>query len=213
MATFETPSYYISDNQVASNSVRAAIMKANVDETMDYAKGIEQIDVTSVAFGQATGDHFQEALSTEIQTYLRNTIALSVGNELYTSYMYMNTNMTSQEEQIGEMSDKARNHIMKYRQKYLLKLYDIKYYVFVRVILTYAIFFIGLFGILLAFSFKQEPPLLQSNITFIIIGVLTILYLIAVFLYIRNNSSRKKTDWDKYYFSSYGVNKNTSCNT
>jgi hypothetical protein len=213
MATFETPSYFISDNQVASNSVRAAILKANEDETMKYMNDVDQIDSTSTAFLEATGDRFQEALNTEVKAYTRNTIRLTATNEVYNSYLYMNKNMSSQGEQIGEMSEKARNHIMKYRQKYLLKLYDIKYYLFVKIVITFAIFFIGLFGILLAFSFKQDPPLLKSNITFIIIGVTAIIYLLAVFLYIRNNSSRKKTDWDKYYFASYGANKNTSCNT
>lgn len=211
MATFETPSYFISDNQVASNSVRAAIMKANEDETMKYMNDVDQIDSTSTAFLEATGDRFQEALNTEVIAYIRNTISLSATNEVYNSYLYMNKNMSSQGEQIGEMSEKARNHIMKYRQKYLLKLYDIRYYAFVRVVITFAIFFVGFFGILLALSFKQNPPLLKSNITFIIIGVATIMYLLAVFLYIRNNSSRKKTDWDKYYFASYGEKK--SCNT
>jgi hypothetical protein len=211
MANFETPSYYINDNQIASNTVRAAILRADQQEALLLSNEINQIDSTSTTFLEATGDRFQEALNTEIGSYLNNTLSLSLQNELFNSNMYMNTSMTSQEEQIGEMSEKARNHIMKYRQKYLLKLYDIKYYVFVRVVLTYGIFFIGMFGILLAFSLKQDPPMLSLKITFIIIGVMTIIYLLVVFLYIRNNASRKKTDWDKFYFASYGVDKKTSC--
>lgn len=211
MANFETPSYYITDNQSASNSVIAALMKADENENLKLSTSMNQIDVNNTAFLDATGDRFQDALNQEIRSYIDNTISLSFQNELYNTNMYMNTSMTSQEEQIGEMSQKARNHIMKYRQKFQLKLYDIKYYIFIRIVLTYGIFVVGISGILLAFAYKQEPAMLKSNIAWITIGVLTLVYLIMVFFYIRNNSSRKKTDWDKYYFSGTGVEKKNNC--
>ncbi len=208
MANIETPTYYISDTQRTTNDIRKAIAESDMNNANFLTSSMDKIDQTKLS---NITNSFETALNTEIGAYLTNTESMAFQNELYNTNMYINHVMTMQEEQINELSETARNRIMKYRQKYQLKLYDIHYYKFVRTVLLFAIFIISVFGILLVFTYKYDPPLLSPTITWIIIGIVITIYILLLFLYVRNNSSRRKTDWNKFYFGDNGIPKKGDC--
>jgi len=210
MANFDTPLYYISDTNSTTFAVQSAIAKADQDENVSNIAGLGKIDSTIVS-GLTSG--FETTLKTEVEKYLENTKSLNLQNEIYNTNMYMSQSMTMQEEQINDLSEKARNHIMRLRQKYQLKLYDINYYKFITTVLIFAIFIVAMSGMLLGFAHKHDPPALDPTISWIIVGVVITLYLVVVFIYLQNNSNRRKTDWNKYNFGTYGKNNSGSCNT
>ena len=210
MANFDTPLYYISDTNSTTFAVQSAIAKADQDENVSNIAGLGKIDSTIVS-GLTSG--FETTLKTEVEKYLENTKSLNLQNEIYNTNMYMSQSMTMQEEQINDLSEKARNHIMRLRQKYQLKLYDINYYKFITTVLLFAIFIVAMSGMLLGFAHKHDPPALDPTISWIIVGVVITLYLVVVFIYLQNNSNRRKTDWNKYNFGTYGKNNSGSCNT
>jgi len=209
MANFDTPLYYISDTNSTTFAVQSAIAKADQDENVSNIAGLGKIDNVS----GLTSTGFETTLKTEVEKYLENTKSLNLQNEIYNTNMYMSQSMTMQEEQINDLSEKARNHIMRLRQKYQLKLYDINYYKFITTVLLFAIFIVAMSGMLLGFAHKHDPPALDPTISWIIVGVIITLYLVVVFIYLQNNSNRRKTDWNKYNFGTYGKNNSGSCNT
>lgn len=208
MVSFDTPSYYISDANSTSNSVQHAIMQS---EQLEATASIRGLDKLNNNIGNIEGG-FQTSLQSEVENYLDNTKNLGFQNEIYNTNMYMNQSMTMQEEQISDMSEKARNHIMRMRQKYQLKMYDISYYGFITAILMFAIFVVAMCGVLLGLAYKHYPSILDSSIAWIIVGVVITAYILIVFIYVQNASSRRKTDWSKYNFGSSGVQKYATCN-
>lgn len=209
MTNFDTPLYYISDTKSTTYAVQAAILKADQEDNMSSINSLVKIKENDVS-GIAPG--FALSLQNEVGKYLENTKNLNFQNEIYNTNMYMNQSMTLQEEQISDMSEKARNHIMRLRQKYQLKMYDINYYKFITTLLLYAMFIVAMAGLLLGLAYKHNPPVLDPAIAWVIVGVVLVLYLIIVFIYVRNNANRRKTDWNKYHFGTYGKNTGT-CNS
>ena len=205
MASFDTPLYHISDTNQTAFDVHSVIMRAEQEENRRNILDLNKI------VNYTGSSQFESTLKSEVTAYLTNTTNLNLQNEIYNTNMYMNQSMTLQEEQINDLSEKARNHIMRLRQKYQLKMYDINYYKFVTAILLFAIFIIAFSGMLLGFSFKHDPPVVNSTISWIIIGVTVLLFLVIVFIYMQNNNNRRKTDWNKYNFGTYG--KKESCNS
>lgn len=208
MANFETPLYYVNDNENVTNNIRSAIMTNEQNAQIRNAENISKLENATL---DDIANQYQTNLSSELGVYLENSDMMAFQNEIYNTNMYMHESMNLQSEHISELSDKARNHILKFRQKYQLKLYDVSYYNFIKNLITFAIFVVALSMLLLGMTYKQEPPMLKPTITWIIIGVMVVLYLIITFLYIRSNTIRKKTDWTKYYFATYGVDSKTSC--
>lgn len=204
MTNIETPSYYINDNENVTNSIRKVIYDKEQNDAMNISQSISNLQ-------NFTESSFQTSLNDEVGKYLTNSVNISMQNELYNTNMYMRKTMAMQEEEIANLSEKARNHIMKYREKYKLKLYDINYQKFLTIIIIYGMFFIGVFGILLAFSYKQVPPILKPTVTWSIILGTSILYILIIYLFYKNNSSRRKTDWTKFYFGDFGVRKDSNC--
>lgn len=205
MTNIETPSYYINDNQNVTNSIRQAIYDKEQNNAMQISNSISNIKEN------IDESNFQTSLNGEVGKYLTNTTNISMQNELYNTNMYMKNSMSMQEEEISNLSERARNHIMKYREKYKLKLYDIYYQKFQTTIIIYGMFFLGIFGVLLALSYKQDPPVIKSTVSWSIILGISILYVLIIYLFYKNNQSRRQTDWTKFYFGDYGVRKDNNC--
>lgn len=195
----DAPLYYTSDASSTTQAVQNALMQREAAVSSMTTDNL--ISVMSIANELST---LQVELADKIGDYIGNIESMRIENDVYNTNMFMNQSMTMQEEQINELSEKARNHIMRLRQKYQLKLYDISYYGFVTTVLLYAIFILSLSGGLLGAVYKVDPPMMSPSIAWTIIGVIVTLYLIIVLIYVRNNSNRRKTDWDKYNFGSYG---------
>lgn len=202
MVNVDTPLYYLSDSKNAMYSVQSALLQSEAENATMLTKGLAEIDATKLS-----GSQFEHTLIEEVGKYINATDNLVFQNEIYNTNMYMKESMQSQEDQIGELSEKARNHIMRLRQKYQLKMYDISYYKFITTLFLYSLFISALSALLLMFAYKFDPPMLSPVFAWVTVGITVVVFLIIVLLYVRNNSSRRKMDWTKYNFGSNGIPK------
>lgn len=203
METIDTPVYSIIDTNASLSAVQNAIMQAEQSRGSFVSENIANIMENTSSPTFMTG--FETEMDRYVSQYMNNTNSLNFQNEIYNTNMFMSQSMTLQEEQINHLSEKARNHIMRSRQKYQLKLYDIAYYNFVTNVLMYAIMIVAISGIMLSMTYKNDPPILSPTLTWSVIGVIVVVYLLIVLIYVRNNSNRRKTDWNKYNFGTYGA--------
>lgn len=147
--------------------------------------------------------NLQTNMTDQISDYLLNTQSLNFQNAIYNTNTYVNQSLKMQGEQIFNLSDKARNNILRLRQKHQIKLYDINFYGFVLNVIIAGIFIVGFLGMLLGMTFKQ-PYLIQSFLALIVTGVVLVTYVLVVSVLWVRNANRLKTDWNKYDFGRYG---------
>ena len=161
---------------------------------------------------QSTLTSFTEALKNAIQTYMTNVEKSGYQSEIYNTNLYMQQSMSAQQEQILDQSNQARNNIMKLRQVYQLKMYDINDYNYLTSSTHFSLFIFSFCVLLISLSYKTVPAKLSPMITWSIIAFVIVLYVMVKLTYMTNNMYRKKTDWTKYYFNSSSLNKNSCSN-
>ena len=142
-----------------------------------------------------------------IQKYLDETNKLIMMNDVLISNEYLNDTMTTEYNRVAKLSDRTRNTIYKTRASYMQKKYSIAYNNFVSGILQFTLFVFILCAICYAVwqqgvdeqlvAFWRAPLLLGG-----VAMILVVLYLFIVILLYKQYQTRRKDDWDKYYFSS-----------
>ena len=143
-----------------------------------------------------------------ISSYLDETNKLIMMNDVISSNEYLSTTMDNEFQRVSKLTDRTRNTIYKTRASYMQKKYSISYNNFVSGILQFTLFVFILIALCFA-AWKQgvleggSTEIWRSPIVLGAAGlILMVLYLFIVILLYKNYQTRRKDDWDKFYFSS-----------
>lgn len=197
------------------------VMMAQSDGT--YKPPVEEItriadDKTYAGYGINDIVEMDNLFTQHIQKYLNETNNIIMMNDVVTSNEYLNTTMDTEFQRVAQLTDKTRNTIYKTRSSYMLKKYQIAYNKFISGILQFTLFVaILLIACLAAWRQGLEIPenakkALWQSPTLLIscASVLVVFYLFIVILLFKKYQSRRKDDWDKYYFSTMEKGGNTN---
>lgn len=155
---------------------------------------------STTAIGTAT---FQQNVSESVRKYMNSSLTLANYNEMYNTNQYINSNLETQHKQLNELQGKARTQVLRMRQRQLLVIYDNNAERFKNGAVLGALFVIATCAAVMYMSLKHDPPILSVKVAGGICGAIVVVYLLVLMLYIANNRNRRRTDWNKYYFSAY----------
>lgn len=172
------------------------------DRTFNPSHTAAMLSETAVA-GSIRGAGFTERLQQSVVAYNEATRSLSAINEMYNSNMYINESLSSQQRQLRELQDKARNHVMRARQRQMLAQYDVQRTRFRNRVILGAIVVTCVCTIIIMLASKHQPPVIPPWLAGSSVALIIVTYVLVVFLYMSQNALRRRTDWNKFYFGSY----------
>jgi lipopolysaccharide export LptBFGC system permease protein LptF len=140
----------------------------------------------------------QDIFFDNVRMYLLDTNQNLMLNDVYNTNMFLKESMSKEMERTSSLRNKTFNDIHKTRERYMRSQYDIQYYNFIAAVMQGTMFIILCIALLLAF-YKQKK--ISIKIGSIIVGILVLIYVIIVLMYIKQNQSRRKDDWNKFYFT------------
>jgi lipopolysaccharide export LptBFGC system permease protein LptF len=149
------------------------------------------------------------AVMLDIEKYLVGTNQAIVLNDITNTNDYVYDTVNNEKTRTDTLKKKTGSMINRTRQSFLQKRYRIEYNRFV----TSMLMFMTLTVLVVACMFglmKQDHVnlLVAAGVS----SIAVFFFLIAVLVYIKNNQTRRKDDWSKYYFPSMGGSKNSgSC--
>jgi hypothetical protein len=136
---------------------------------------------------------FTTSVANNLKTYRSNTFNLNNFNEIYSTNKYLDKAKTEEKNRLSESLNRLKSSLLQMRQEYLVKKYTVQEYT-VRVhILQWTIIAVCALFILLGLVLNQTlgPKLLQ-----IIAGAVIFIYVVIVYVIIKQNSYRFDTNWD-----------------
>lgn len=161
-------------------------------------------DIDSLTFPAHTQDQLAniESKFAELQSiYKKQTEEMQTVNALANVGNFMENTMKSEHEKMSKLRDKTFSNVHKMRHHFMMLKYDINYNRFVSGIIQFTMFTFILCGTLYAFTIKENPPITET-VALWVIGLIMTIYILIIFIIIRRFMSRRKDDWDKYYFQS-----------
>lgn len=143
-----------------------------------------------------------------IDSYVQSTHYLVYLNEIYNTNSYIHANLSEEQSKLDTLHDKARNNVYKAKHRYLTKTYNMHANQF-RTRLVHITLFMILFVLLIVALYYQD--VVGEITTAISIGLILIVYVIWLWLIVKENNHRRKTDWNKYNFGTMTTRKRGSC--
>ena len=143
-----------------------------------------------------------------IQKYLNETNQLLMMNDMIASSEYLRNTMDNEYDRVSKLTEKTKNNIYKSRASYMFKRYQIGYNRFVSGVLQFTMFVFVVLAVLCA-VWRQSLALPQGasmalwqnpSILLACAVILVVLYLLIVILLYKTYQTRRKDDWDKFYF-------------
>lgn len=162
------------------------------------ASNIVQSTVESVFGTNDVNDAaYRLALFSTLQQYLNETNQFVVLNDLANNNNYVAETLLNETERVGGIKDKMRNTTYKKQNEYFQKRYVIEYNGFVKNIVKYLIL-LSIFIIIITSYYLKDK--ISKFIFYLIVSVSTVLSFLVILLYVKNTQTRRKDDWNKYYF-------------
>jgi ABC-type multidrug transport system fused ATPase/permease subunit len=168
----------------------------NADE---QKKILSTIANTYSAEGQSFKDNLSNTLSNQVDKYIEISHRLNDYNEIYNTNKYIQKELGSDNQRIGDVNNKLKNRIFISKQKSQLYRYDIRKYRFMTSILLSSMF---LLLILLSMSASNLAGTLSGGKFYTIVGITALIYTCVLVALVINNSYRSPLDWDKSYWLS-----------
>lgn len=140
---------------------------------------------------------FETQFQAEKDIFLDLTHQLNNYNEIFNLNMYLKNNGTEEQSRLFRMNESLKSKMLQAKQEYVMQDYAISRKALECKILYFAIIVTAIVLILTGLFLRQ-------NLTLVIFGAvsagLIIVYIIGVVFAVKNNSDRKKTSWDQYYW-------------
>lgn len=148
-------------------------------------------------------------LLANLYTYLRETEQYVVLNDLSNNNKYVAETLIGETEKVDNVKEKMKNNTYKKQNEFFQKRYVIEYNTFVKNIIKYLIL-LSIFIIIMTSLYLKDY--ISNLIFYIIVCSSVIVSLLIILLYVKNTQTRRKDDWNKYYFSGMRVDETSkSC--
>lgn len=150
----------------------------------------------------------ESSLKNNIKDYLNETKQYIILNDLANNNDYVAQTLKGEMDKTEYMRDKTINTTYKTQQNFFQKKWTIDYNHFLSNILKFLII-ISIFVVTTIAFMKSET--INKTIGYAIITCLVSLTSLVIFVYFKNMQTRRKDDWNKYYFSSMQSDNSNSC--
>ena len=174
-----TSDIFAGDGSVFSSNLTATLSNKNLDNVIQVRSLLEQQVLP----------YFSQMLFT---TLMMNTS--------YNSTKYITNDMENKAKDAREKETKARNSIGKARYNYFQKKYTISYNKFISGVLQGAILTVAICAVLAGLHLNG---MLSSTIVAVLVSCIVLVYMIILAILLKNNSNRRKDDWNKFYFAPF----------
>ena len=168
-------------------------------------------DIQTDSLAQINGDKvysYDTIFENTSQKYFDNTSSLFMLNDYGNANGYLNSLLNNEFVRMTSLQQKTSNQVQKTRVSYLMKKYRITYDYFVGNIFQFTSIIVIILAIL--FGFVKE-----DRITLTIGGILSIIivlsFLIVLLMIVKNYQSRRKDDWNKFYFGQIQTSSSKTC--
>lgn len=144
----------------------------------------------------------------DIEQYLVDTNQSIIMNDVTNTNDYVTGSIFNEKNRTTTLRDKTSNMINRTRNTFLQNKYQIEYHNFIGSCLQFFTFMILIIACMFALLKQESIPAL---VAYGVSCTALVLFLLVVVVYIKNNQTRRKDDWNKYYFSAMDNGKGSSC--
>lgn len=198
------PNYPEYDQNVAiyySNEMTKSV--GGVDSRGQFAKPDEVKRFVDV---QAVPGHSQEQMAViesmfhnKVGEYMGDTMNMVLLNDLANTNKFANMTTDNENTRLVKLRQRTTSELMKKKSEYLQYKYAIDYQKFLIVIVQMT-FFVTILCAMLFYAFQLGK--INVWVLGTIAGIIMSIYLFILILLWRNMYSRRKDDWNKFYFFS-----------
>lgn len=198
------PEYPSWDKNTALNSGQQTIATFGGMDSQGNFVASEDTIMKGVDF-QAVAGHTTEQLANienlfqqKVTNYLDDTGAMILMNDLANANKFAGLTVENEAKRLMRLKERSSSDLTKTRAQYLSKNYTIAYNKFLTSIVQLT------FGLIIAIAISTYC-LIPANFISIwvyawIVTIIGVLYIIVIIIMIKNMQTRRKDDWDKYYF-------------
>lgn len=198
------PEYPSWDKNTALNSGQQTITNFGGMDSQGNFIASEDTITKGVDF-QAVAGHTTEQLANieslfqqKVSNYLDDTGSMILMNDLANANKFAGLTVENETKRLMRLKERSASDLTKTRAQFLSKNYTISYNRYLTSIVQLS------FAMIIVVAISTYC-LIPANIIGIwvygwIIGIIAVIYIIAIIIMIKNMQSRRKDDWDKYYF-------------
>lgn len=133
--------------------------------------------------------------------YKDNTNQLNNFNEIYNMNTYVSNINKSEIDRINDYNRTLNTRILQLKQDYLLKEYRVHNYQFWYNVMYFTIVMSGIALAIMAFYLTNKEAM-SFTIVLVILGVLSVFYLIVLLSVLSIKIIRRNTSWNQFYWKS-----------
>lgn len=182
---------------------RATQALGGVDSSGTFQKPISE--VKKQVDQQAIPGHQQEQLAiieslfhNKLSEYNEDTGFMIILNDLANVNKFANATVDSEMQRLQRLRTRATSDLMKSKSEYMQLTYAIDYQKFQISFIQVTFFFLILLSVALYYVQKQTEP--NWYVFGTVAATLAVLYIFIIVIIFKNMQSRRKHDWNKYYF-------------
>lgn len=142
----------------------------------------------------------EEQFKNAMTEFFKRTGNLMIMNDFANANETLETIMSTEYTKADKLRSKTKNEVQKTRQKYLMKKYKIAYHLFVTNIIQFSLWVTIL--VALMFGFAREGKYFSYTWAGILSSILILIFFLVILIVVKNHQTRRKDDWNKFYFKS-----------
>jgi len=140
-----------------------------------------------------------DTLDTKLSGFKSNTHQVNNYNEIYNLNVYLKKVNEAEYTKLNRTNETLKGSILKAKQDYMIADRIVQFSRFKNNLLYLSIVTLCLVMIVVGLQVMKLIP--QASIAATIITIILILYLIVTFFLMLNNSNRRNTNWNQFYWS------------
>lgn len=144
-----------------------------------------------------SSDGIKTKMAENVNTYMMNTHYLNDYNEIYNVNSYLDERTQVDKEHLQALFERLNSSLLRLKQEFLLKKFDIQNYRYKISMISYAIILVC---VLLILTIMFTDGKISQKLLYILVGGSTVVFALIVLLISKSNSYREKTNWDQYYW-------------
>lgn len=144
-----------------------------------------------------SADGIKDNMANNVNTYMMNTHYLNDYNEIYNVNNYLGERTEMEKEKLQSMYERLNSNLLRIKQEYLLKRFDVQNYKYKINMITFALILVC---VLLILAILYTDDKISLKLLNGVVGTTTVLFALIVFINSKANSYREKTNWDMFYW-------------
>ena len=144
-------------------------------------------------------NNIQDVSADIITNYKSLTHELNNYNEIYNLNNYLAQNTTTEFDRLSKMNEVFKSKVLKSKQQYLDADRNVNRLELTNYLLCFSAVIFGFFFVAVGIHLKS-PAKFSKKSVWIVVLILTVLYIALVLLIVLSNSKRRNQYWDQYYW-------------